>query len=111
MKGVEGVPQRLWKEGDKCELPSRPVQHLSQSAEDKAMFGLFYKHPLKCGGTMVEIGALDGMQYSNSWFFEKALKWNTLLIEAQFDNYNKLVKNRPNGWNENTAMCAGGSGT
>ena len=34
------------------------------------MFELFYSSPLKCGGTFVEIGALDGINFSNSFFFE-----------------------------------------
>ena len=38
------------------------------------MFELFYSSPLKCGGTFVEIGALDGVTLSNSFFFEVRLK-------------------------------------
>ena len=81
------------------------VQFLSQSNEDKAMFEKFYKHPLKCGGIIVEIGALDGLMYSNSYFFEKALGWQSVLVEANSQNAELLQRNRPNAITVHAAMC------
>lgn len=46
-------------------------------------------------GTYVEIGAFNGVQESNSRFFERCLHWEGLLIEAQPQSYEKLVSNRP----------------
>ena len=79
----------------------------SQSDEDKAMFTQFYKSPPKCNGVFVEIGALDGLRYSNSYFFEKALNWKCLLVEANPENAAQLHKNRPNAWTIHSAMCQG----
>eukprot|EP00957_Ditylum_brightwellii_P084230 6404507-Ditylum_brightwellii.AAC.1 len=48
-----------------------------------------------CGGTTVEIGALDGILYSNSYYLERSLNWTALLIEANLSSYAALEKNRP----------------
>jgi len=73
------------------------------------MFEKYYENPVKCGGTFVEIGALDGLLYSNSYFFEHALGWKSLLVEANPENYKKLKKNRPNAMTVHAAMCRGES--
>ena len=52
----------------------------SQSGEDEyAWKNLFYG---KTRGTFLEMGALDGELFSNSWAFERALNWTGVLIEA-----------------------------
>ena len=71
------------------------------------MFEQFYKSPLKCGGTFVEIGALDGVTYSNSLFFEKALGWKSLLVEANPKNAKALKRTRPDAHTVHAAMCPG----
>eukprot|EP00581_Thalassiosira_minuscula_P016441 CAMPEP_0183717138 /NCGR_PEP_ID=MMETSP0737-20130205/10835_1 /TAXON_ID=385413 /ORGANISM="Thalassiosira miniscula, Strain CCMP1093" /LENGTH=229 /DNA_ID=CAMNT_0025946521 /DNA_START=389 /DNA_END=1079 /DNA_ORIENTATION=+ len=47
-----------------------------------------------CNGTYIEMGALDGTVFSNSYVFNKALHWKGVLIELMKGNYDKLVKNR-----------------
>jgi FkbM family methyltransferase len=47
--------------------------------------------------------------YSNSYFFEYALGWKALLVEANPTNAAKLVKNRPDAWTHEAAICAGDS--
>ena len=42
------------------------------------------------------MGALDGKRYSNSYYFNKALNWMGLLVEASPENYAKLIENRQN---------------
>ncbi|KAL7543715.1 hypothetical protein ACHAXR_013534 [Thalassiosira sp. AJA248-18] len=42
------------------------------------------------------MGALDGITYSNSHVFNKALQWKGVLIELSGDSYDKLIVNRPN---------------
>ena len=42
------------------------------------------------------MGALDGLKYSNSHYFNKAMGWKGLLIEADPVNYKQLVMNRQN---------------
>jgi hypothetical protein len=87
-----------------CEIPKRPVFY-SQSREDVALYERFYKHPVKCNGTIVEMGALDGKLFSISKFFEDHLKWTSILIEANPNNFQRLLKNRPRSRNYNTAIC------
>lgn len=47
------------------------------------------------GGTFLEMGALDGLKFSNSYFFEKYLDWSSIMIEGSPLLYEKLVTNRP----------------
>ena len=49
--------------------------------------------PIK--GSVVEMGAYDGLQQSNSRFFEECLGWETMLVEGNPMMYDKLFKNRP----------------
>jgi hypothetical protein len=46
-------------------------------------------------GTYVEIGAFNGMEESNSRFFEACLGWEGLLVEGQPGNYLGVLQNRP----------------
>lgn len=48
----------------------------------------------KLNGIYVELGTLDGLRYSNSYFFENFLGWSGLLIEGGYDNYMKLINNQ-----------------
>jgi FkbM family methyltransferase len=64
----------------------------SQDKEDVMLMQWF---GTLCGGTYLELGGLDGIQYSNSFVFNKALGWKGVLIELKEDNYKQLVVNRP----------------
>ena len=64
----------------------------SQDKEDEMLMQWF---GTLCGGTYLELGGLDGVKYSNSYVFNKALGWKGVLIELKEDNYNKMVVNRP----------------
>ena len=69
-------------------IPNENEFH-SQSNEDKWLWkNIFEKLPRKdvLGGTFLEIGGLDGVEYSNSYFFEKKLDWRGILIEGHPDN-------------------------
>lgn len=50
----------------------------------------------KTGGVFAECGALDGLQDSNSLYFEHDMAWTGLLIEANPRMLLPLAKNRPN---------------
>ncbi len=65
----------------------------SQFGEDEKLLGYFNG---LCGGSYIEMGALDGLQFSNSHVFNKALDWKGLLVELSPSNYEKLVNNRRN---------------
>ena len=64
----------------------------------------YYKSRHKKNGIFVELGALDGITYSNTKFFEDTLKWRGILIEPFVENYEKLIKNRPSCFHYNCAV-------
>lgn len=47
-------------------------------------------------GFYIECGANDGVNKSNTWFFEKKLNWKGLLIEPNPKVFVELKKNRSN---------------
>jgi len=68
----------------------------SQCQEDKFLNENYFKN--KKNGTYIELGALDGVLYSNTKFFEDSLNWNGVLIEPHPIVYGVLKKNRPNNY-------------
>lgn len=58
------------------------------------MYDLFFKSPIKHNGTFIEVGAADGVRYSNSLFFEESLGWSGLLVEGATENFLKLFLDR-----------------
>ncbi len=63
----------------------------SQHGQDKLVakfFGPSYK------GFFLELGAGDGVDLSNTYYFEKVLGWDGICIEAVENNYKKLINNR-----------------
>ncbi|GFH44376.1 hypothetical protein CTEN210_00850 [Chaetoceros tenuissimus] len=69
----------------------------SQQKEDEQLiWGKGIKFDKICGGSYIEMGALDGLDFSNSFVFNKALDWKGLLVEASPINYAALEKNRKN---------------
>jgi hypothetical protein len=66
----------------------------SQSGEDQQLMKWFNG---LCGGTYMEMGGLDGITFSNTYFFNKApeISWKGVLVELGPENFKKLVKNRP----------------
>lgn len=78
----------------------------AQSGEDISAVTKYAKFCRKRGGTIVESGALDGLQYSTSFAFEIALGWSSVHIEASPVNYEKLRRNRPSSRNIHAALCS-----
>jgi len=72
------------------------MTYYSQSGEDEFLNSNYFKN--KTGGKYIELGAMDGVQYSNTKFFEDSLGWSGILIEPQPFKYRELVKNRPNNY-------------
>ena len=91
-----------------CQVAPK-VPFLGQHGDDKVVFDIFFSNPLKCKGTVVEIGGLNGKRLSNSWFFEYALNWRALLVEALPTNFAEMVVNRPDATNIFGAVCTGKS--
>lgn len=45
-------------------------------------------------GTFLDIGAYDGIDISNTWYFDKILKWKGICIEPNPETFKLLTKNR-----------------
>jgi hypothetical protein len=63
----------------------------SQAGQDKWVVEFF---KFKENGFFLDIGAYDGIEYSNSYYLEKNLNWNGICIEANPTIYKKLISNR-----------------
>lgn len=74
----------------------------SQLGEDLFIFKNFINNKVN-DGIFVELGALDGIVFSNSKFFEDELGFTGILIEPTI-KYNNLIINRPNCKNYNYAI-------
>ena len=46
------------------------------------------------GGQFVDIGAHDGVTYSNTWFFEKLRRWQGICVEPNPSVFKRLLANR-----------------
>jgi len=64
----------------------------SQQKEDATLLQWFNG---LCNGTYIEMGALDGFRFSNTFVFNKVFHWHGVLVELSPTNYKNLVKNRP----------------
>ena len=76
--------------------------YYSQDKQDEMLDTLIFQQYKR--GIFVEIGAWDGICFSNTLFFEKERKWTGITIEPLPDRYEQLVKNRPNTINLNVAI-------
>ena len=68
--------------------------YYSQCGEDKFINDNYFKN--RRNGIFLEMGALDGVTYSNTKFFEDTLGWTGVLIEPHPIQFNNLKKTRPN---------------
>lgn len=74
----------------------------SQEKQDEILEGYVFKGYKR--GVFVDVGAWDGVCFSNTLFFEKERGWTGLQIEPIKEQYEELVKNRPNTTNLNVAI-------
>ena len=81
------IPTRLLRRAPRL-VPGR-----SQAGEDAYMYEHFFHATNPAAGRFVELGALDGLRYSNSYLFEK-LGWGGVLIEGETTNFAALEQNR-----------------
>lgn len=72
----------------------------SQQEEDKFLFENYLNYK---DGFFIELGAMNGVTYNNTLFFENQLGWKGVLIEPSAQ-YKDLVINRPNCHNFNYAI-------
>ena len=78
----------------------------SRSQDDEAKWAMQQYFWGRTGGTVLELGALDGKRYSNSFAFETQLGWRAINVEASPVSFDQLVRNRPGALNINLAVCA-----
>jgi FkbM family methyltransferase len=78
--------------------------YFGQYGQDIALEGFINLLPKKLKYTFVEIGAHDGITFSNSKFLESKEGWSGICIEANPSVYERLVKNRPNSKCLNVAV-------
>ena len=64
----------------------------SLSGQDKILKNHFFKNKKK--GFFVEIGAFDGVEGSNCYYFENMQAWQGIAVEASKNHFSKLKKNR-----------------
>jgi len=82
----------------------RNLKQRSGDGEDRAIYELFFKNATSIErGTAVEMGAYNGVQQSNSRFFDVCLGWDNLLIEGMPKTYEQLLVNRPQAYRMNYA--------
>lgn len=70
--------------------------YYSQCQEDVFLNENFFLN--KRNGIYIELGALDGVLYSNTKFFQDTLNWSGILIEPHPNKFNLLKNNRPNNF-------------
>jgi FkbM family methyltransferase len=69
------------------------MTYYSQWKQDEYIYNTFFKNKTE-PGVFLEIGADDGVKFSNCKFFEDTYKWRGIAIEAREEAYNKLITNR-----------------
>jgi FkbM family methyltransferase len=72
------------------------MEFFSQNGEDKHIYEKYLKYVEFKNPVYLEMGAMDGISYSNTYFLEKYLNWHGILIEPHPLNFNLLKMNRPN---------------
>lgn len=81
----------------------------SQSGEERIVNDCFFNN--KRNGTFVELGALDGVQLSNTLMLDTCLGWRGVLVEGSHANFQNLQRNvrrlRRHVSTNYGAVCAG----
>lgn len=68
------------------------LEYYSQYKQDEFLNKVVFKG--KTDGVFVDIGANDGISFSNTYFFEKELKWTGVCFEPLESAFQKLQANR-----------------
>lgn len=89
-------------EGDRSEDGKMPNSR-SLFGEDEFLFEYFFFN--RTGGTFLEMGGLDGLHLSNSYFFETQMDWRGFMIEGSPKLAEKLFENRPKALTVNAMVC------
>lgn len=81
------------------------MNYKSQMGQDKILDSQLFGG--KRNGVFVEVGALDGISGSNTYFFEKERDWTGILIEPNPIEFKKLLESdRPLSIKENSVISS-----
>lgn len=83
---------------------AKTAKFYGQSGEDEYAYNHFFHKTL--GGSYMELGAFDGVLFSNTRWFHLYLAWRGVLIEGSPVNYPKVIKSRPFDVKVHSAICA-----
>jgi hypothetical protein len=86
----------------------------SQSCEDLIAYKHFFHSHIdrtNAAGYYIEMGALDGLKFSNTYFFEVMFGWKGILIEADPFKFGSIKSNRPSAIVVGEIVCEGGEVT
>lgn len=75
-----------------CTNLSMIAEYKSQAGQDKFVYECFFEN--KKNGFFLDIGAHDGMSFSNTYFFEKDLGWKGICFEPLPHLFKKLQECR-----------------
>ena len=91
--------------------PCDSTRNRNSTAQAGQDLWVLHQLQLRCGhGTFVEFGARNGVDHSNTLYFERALGWRGILVEADPTQYRNLEANRPRSWTYHGAVCTRGAG-
>ena len=71
---------------------SKWLPFYGQNGEDKFIYEAFFSS--KKEGVFIDIGANDGISFSNTYFFEKNLNWKGICFEPYPEKFKELRSNR-----------------
>ena len=69
------------------------MRFYSQQNEDVILWKKYLNYR---NGFFIELGAMDGVVYSNTKFFEDDMGWTGILLEPEPVQFKRLKVNRPN---------------
>lgn len=79
------------------------LQANAQFGEDLYLLENFFWG--RADGIILESGALDGIRISTSFFFHSLFGWKSIHVDANPNNYRRLVANRHDALNIHLAIC------
>ena len=83
------IRKRIW---DCLKKLGQNSDYFSEAGQDMLVKDNFFKN--QKSGFFLEIGAFDGIEGSNCYYFEKFMNWQGIAIEASPLQFEKLKKNR-----------------
>ena len=100
---LEGVRSESQAE---CVLRHFRSSASSEQSEDFLLLPTLLSATRGGPGVFVELGALDGRQYSNTIVLEQCFNWRGVLVEANPSNFARLLQSRRRAVCIHSAVCA-----